>query len=199
MLKFNILKWLKLWKQTIQISDVHNCCCGCCWLMLLLVFPLRFSLSWKNKNHFSWIFSNFPDSVWTKFCQKLEFKNNLRINLTKWPFSSILQVPKKFQRNSRNSRNSRTGSHTDNTVSHNTIFSWFTKWWLHSIIIFGVKDVRIQENYQNSKMIKVISPTKKFSNHLTKFPDTLQPPPARPPPLQKKINSDIVRHSLKKC
>ena len=86
-------------------------------------------------------------------------------------FFKYISSTKKFQNNSRNSENSRTDSQADNTISHNTIFSWFTKWWLHSTIIFGLKDIRIQENYQNSIMIKVISPTKKICDHLTKFPD----------------------------
>ena len=125
MLKFNILKWLKLWKQMTQISAVYNCCCrGCWWLRLLSIFPWLKEHRWFSLNLFRFFLIQWgPD-----FVKKLEFKNNLRTNLKKWPFSSIFQAAKKFQNNSRNPKNSRTDSHADNTVRHNTIFSWFTEW-----------------------------------------------------------------------
>ena len=61
MLQFIILICFRLSKQMIQISAVHNCCCCGCWLRLLMIFPLRFSLSLRNTNHFLLIFSGFPD------------------------------------------------------------------------------------------------------------------------------------------
>ena len=46
------------------------------------------------------------------FVKNLEFKNNLRARLKKWPFSNTFEVPDKFLNASRNSDNFRTGSHS---------------------------------------------------------------------------------------
>ena len=86
MLNFNILKWLRLWKQMTEISAVHNCCCWrCC----------RFFPGWRNTNKFPLIFIGFPDSVGTKLCQKIRIQEQFKNQSEKVTFVSINQVAKK--------------------------------------------------------------------------------------------------------
>ena len=88
MFKFNVLKWFRLWKQMTQISAVHNCCCwdwGCCW----------FFHGWSNTNNFPLIFLGFPDSMGTKFCQKIRIQDQLKNQSEKVTFFKYISSTKK--------------------------------------------------------------------------------------------------------
>ena len=84
---WNSTFWNGLLQQMTQISAVNNCCCwGCCWF-----FP-----GWSNTNNLPLIFLGFPDSLGTKFCQRIRIQEQFKDQSKKVTFFKYISCSKKI-------------------------------------------------------------------------------------------------------